>query len=248
MLTTSARSAPCAALRRQRVAAVGIGVQQTDRLTLQQYRPTAGWGGSPAQTSPICDAAAQVRTVARPAPGVLTDRAVDRPRDALDAKPTQHRHDREHSLGMQDHRPLRAPFPGRLGELSRASRGGSVRQDCSFVRSHALSSSRTTPIEGPGRFEERDAQRATPCRRRGSATARWTAPRRWRPSGWPRPSGPARLGYARSWPCLARAKRPRARPSRFSLQAPRGLTRLGQPPTPRGATHPTKERHHALAL
>ena len=91
-------------------------------------------------------------------PAVLSDRAVDRPRDALDAKRPSTGHDREHSLGMQDHRPLRAPFPGRLGELSRASRGGSVRQDCSFVRSHALSSSRTTPIEGPGRFEDRGAQ------------------------------------------------------------------------------------------
>ena len=31
----------CAALRRQRGAEVGIDVQQTDRLTLQQHRPTA---------------------------------------------------------------------------------------------------------------------------------------------------------------------------------------------------------------
>ena len=36
--------------------------------------------------------------------------------------------------------------------------GGSVLQDCSFVRSHSLSSSRATPIEGPGRFEDHDEQ------------------------------------------------------------------------------------------
>jgi len=31
-------------------------------------------------------------------------------------------------------------------------RGGSVLRDCSYVRSHSLSSSRATPIEGPGRL------------------------------------------------------------------------------------------------
>jgi hypothetical protein len=36
--------------------------------------------------------------------------------------------------------------------------GGSVLEDCSFVRSHSLSSSRATPIEGPGRFEDHDEQ------------------------------------------------------------------------------------------
>ena len=93
----------------------------------------------------------------RPAPGALTDRAVDRPGDA----PTPSALNTDmiaNTAGHEDHQPLRSLFPGRLGELSRASRGGSVRQDCSFVRSHALSSSRTTPIEGPGRFEDRDAQ------------------------------------------------------------------------------------------
>jgi hypothetical protein len=47
--------------------------------------------------------------------------------------------------------------PGRLAKVraprrGRRSPGGSVLQDCSFVRSHSLSSSRATPIEGPGRL------------------------------------------------------------------------------------------------
>jgi hypothetical protein len=53
--------------------------------------------------------------------------------------------------------------PGRLAKVSaprggRRSSGGSVLQDCSFVRSHSLSSSRATPIEGPGRFGDHDEQ------------------------------------------------------------------------------------------
>jgi hypothetical protein len=53
--------------------------------------------------------------------------------------------------------------PGRLAKVraprgGRRSRGGSVLQDCSYVRSHSLSSSRATPIEGPGRFEDHDEQ------------------------------------------------------------------------------------------
>jgi hypothetical protein len=95
-------------------------------------------------------------------------------------------------------------------------------------------------IEGPGRFEDHDEQRATPRRRRGSATARWTAPRRWRPPGWAGRQGPARLGYARSWPCLV--KRPRGRRCRSSLHAPRGFARLGQPPPPRGARQRAADR------
>jgi hypothetical protein len=83
------------------------------------------------------------------------------------------------------------------------------------------------PPEGPGRFEDHDEQRATPRRRRGRATARWTAPPRWRPPGWASRQGTPRLGCPRSWSCLV--KRPRARRCRSSLQAARGLARLSQP-------------------
>lgn len=53
--------------------------------------------------------------------------------------------------------------PGRLAKVraprgGRRSSGGSVLGDRSFVRSHSLSSSRATPIEGPGRFEDHDEQ------------------------------------------------------------------------------------------
>src|SRR5918992_1900896 len=95
-------------------------------------------------------------------------------------------------------------------------------------------------IEGPGRFEDHDEQRATPRRRRGSATARWTAPRRWRPPRWAGHQGPARHGYAWSWPCLV--KRPRGRRCRSALHAPRGFARLSQPPTPRGARRRAADR------
>jgi hypothetical protein len=91
----------------------------------------------------------------------------------------------------------------------------------------SLSSSRATPTRGTRRFEDHDEQRATPRRRRGRATARWTAPRRWRPPGWASRQGTPRLGCPRSWSCLV--KRPRARRCRSSLQAARGLARLSQP-------------------
>ena len=87
--------------------------------------PDRGSGRSPAQTSPISDAAARVRPGVRPAPGVLTDRAVERPGDALDAKRTRHRHDREHRLACRPSAAASA-VPPPIGRALAARRGGSV--------------------------------------------------------------------------------------------------------------------------